>query len=108
MLPDSSDSAATGSSLEHPPGYVQNQYATEMTFEHGSTTLQQEPGNVSASASAEPVLGYVPSNRSRSGSRAGAVTGGDIWEGAKKYLGQVGEKVGEVEGKTWEWINGKR
>lgn len=39
------------------------------------------------------------------------MTGGDIWEGAKKYLGQVGEKVGgkvgEVEGKTWQWINGK-
>lgn len=106
-LPLSNDGAATRSSLEHPPGYVQNQYATEMTFEQRSATLRQEQGTGSSSASAEPVLGYVPPNRSRSGSSAAAVTGGDIWEGAKKYLGQVGEKVGQVEGKTWEWINGK-
>ena len=80
-----------------------------MTDEQRFRTLQEEQGNVSASSAAavEPVLGYVPPNRSRNGSSAGVVTGGDIWEGAKKYLGQVGEKVGEVEGKTWEWINGK-
>ena len=97
---------ATRSALEHPPGYVQNQFATDMTAEQRFANLQQERGDGS-STQPEPVLGYVPS-RSRSGSNTSAVTGGDIWDGAKKYLGQVGEKVSEVEGKTWDWINGKR
>ena len=105
-LPSSGDSsAAARASLEHPEGYVQNQYATEMTAEQRLAMMQQEPGNESSNLP-DPVLGYVP-NRARSESSASAVTGGDIWEGAKKYLGQVGEKVGEVEGKTWDWINGK-
>lgn len=105
-LPTSEDpSAATKASLEHPPGYVQNQFATDMTPEQRFANEQQGRRD-NASAPLEPVLGYVP-NRSRSGSSASAVTGGDIWEGAKKYIGQVTEKVSEVEGKTWDWINGK-
>ncbi len=105
-LPTSKDpSAPTPASLEHPPGYVQNRFATEMTAEQRFANLQQERQE-NSTAPSEPVLGYMP-NRSRSGSSVSAVTGGDIWEGAKKYLGQVGEKVSEVEGKTWDWINGK-
>ena len=84
---------------------MQNQFATEMTAEQRFAQIQQGENN--ASAPPESVLGYVQ-NRSRAGSSASAVTGGEIWEGAKKWVSGVGEKVGEVEGKTWEWINGRK
>lgn len=96
-------------SIEHPTGYVQNQYATEMTAEARFAQLQQEQQN--SSKPPEPVLGYVPqTSRSRAGSTASntVAAGGELWQGVKGWMGGFGDRVAQGEGKAWDWLNGKK
>ncbi|MCJ1229259.1 hypothetical protein MMC12_005924 [Toensbergia leucococca] len=85
-------------SLEHPPGYVQNAYATDMTPDQRFATE-----NINRSVGS-PVLGYVANRRASDAGNGGEES---IWDAAKKWAKSAGEKASEVEGKIWSKIDGK-
>jgi hypothetical protein len=73
-------------SLEHPPGYQQNTYASEPT----SDQRRAQEGNNS------------------SGLMAGSEGGLDadsVWNVAKKWVQTAGEKISEAEAEVWRKIN---
>lgn len=88
-------------SLEHPPGYVQNPYAADMTPELRFAThfaSRQTDGLPAA-------LGYTP-NKSRNNSRAGLENeDGGIWQTARKYVRRASEMVGEMEEEFWKKVS---
>ncbi|SLM37331.1 hypothetical protein LPUS_07149 [Lasallia pustulata] len=88
-------------SLEHPPGYMQNPYASEMTPELRFAThfaSQQTDGLPAA-------LGYIP-NKSRNNSRAGVENEeSGMWETARKYVRRASEMVGEMEEEFWKKVS---
>ena len=99
-LPNVSDGSRANTSLAHPPGYVQNQHATDMTVEQRQASRQAEMSNP---AKSDPVLGYVGKSGGTPGGFDGATAG--VWEGAKALAGQVGQKASELHGDIWEKIN---
>ena len=83
---------------------MQNPYASDMTSEQRFAVQEENQRNQSDS------LGYT-GNRSRTGSNgAGFEDIGEAWEGAKKWVMQrseeVGEKMGELHGRVWEGVGG--
>lgn len=75
-------------SLEHPPGYHQNVYASELTSDQRRA---QDANN-------------TPSGLGGYGSSEG--TGElDYWETAKKWASSAGEKLSEGEKEVWRRIN---
>ena len=107
---------------EHPPGYVQNPYAADLTPEQRFATQH---------GASSPTLGYNDSNAGLGGMKSpsgmfqglsGMVSprpGGGILNGDGKtddgsYWGMVsgwakgaGRKLSEVEGEVWRRINGE-
>ncbi|KUJ21013.1 uncharacterized protein LY89DRAFT_681644 [Mollisia scopiformis] len=75
-------------SLEHPPGYQQNVYASEMTSDQRRA---QEAANYSSTAhdNKETIAGIGTEN---------------VWSTAKKWLGQAGEKLSEAEAEVWRQL----
>lgn len=77
------------SSLEHPPGYHQNVYASEMTSDQRRA---QEAANYSST--------------SQDGKdRIAGIDTESVWNTAKKWLGQAGDKISEAEAEVWRKIN---
>ncbi|KAF7901896.1 uncharacterized protein EAF01_007194 [Botrytis porri] len=70
--------------LEHPPGYVQNAYAAELSSD------QRRAMDV---------------NERRENASAGEEEG--IWESAKRWAGSAGSKLSEGEKEVWRRINGE-
>ncbi|KAJ8065455.1 hypothetical protein OCU04_006140 [Sclerotinia nivalis] len=75
--------------LEHPPGYVQNAYAAEMSSDQrrAMDVYEGQEGN---------------------GSHGGASGGGEeegIWGSAKRWVGSAGSKLSEGEKEVWRRIN---
>ncbi|KAE8451249.1 hypothetical protein EG329_004413 [Mollisiaceae sp. DMI_Dod_QoI] len=87
--PASIPEAEARRSLEHPPGYYQNVYASEMTSDQRRA---QEAAN------------YSSSSQDNKETITGIDTEG-VWNSAKKLLGQVGEKISEAEAEVWRKIN---
>ena len=110
VLPSANLSASTETafselSLDHPPGYVQNRHATDMTAEQRLAAQKEEASNRSRQ---ESVLGYAgPGGGGGGGLNNGGDTAAGIWEGAKSLAGQVGQKAGELHGEIWDRINNK-
>ena len=111
-------------SLEHPPGYVQNPYAADMTPEQRFAT-QHSPHsptlgwNTSGAAKSPGVLGTgitLPGGlsglSSPVGNLGGILNGGgsgeeeSVWGMFGGWVKGVGKKVGEVEGEIWRRVNG--
>lgn len=86
-------------SLEHPPGYIQNPYASDMTPEQRFAVLQEEQGQ---QKKVSTDLGYTPS-RSRAGSSASP-----ILDWASQTGGKLAGQLGELHEKFWESVEGKR
>lgn len=78
-------------SLEHPPGYHQNVYASDQTSEQRRA---QETINASSALG-----GREPTEN------AGAMDSESIWNTAKKWTQQAGEKLSEAEAEVWRKIN---
>lgn len=78
-------------SLEHPPGYHQNVYASEQTSEQRRA---QEAINASSA------LGTRQSTE-----KASTMESESIWNTAKKWTQQAGEKLSEAEAEVWRKIN---
>ncbi|MCJ1452691.1 hypothetical protein MMC28_003034 [Mycoblastus sanguinarius] len=89
----------TRASLEHPPGYVQNPYASDMTPDQRFATEQQasRSGNL-------PSLGY---NDNRKGASSAELEDeGSVWDTAKKWVKEKGEQANELHGQIWDRLNG--
>ncbi|KAF4628311.1 hypothetical protein G7Y89_g9841 [Cudoniella acicularis] len=86
----SSDDGAKRSSLEHPPGYHQNVYASELTSEQRRA---QEANNASG-------FGV----RDRTG-KVGGTESDSMWDTAKKWAQDAGAKIAEAEDSVWRKIN---
>ncbi|KAL9101973.1 MAG: hypothetical protein Q9163_002831 [Psora crenata] len=105
-LPTLANGPFQAPNLDHPPGYVQNPYASEMTAEQRLALHHEEHRHQSGS------LGYTD-NRPRAGSASARFDEiGEAWEGAKKWVmqkgGEVGEKVGELHERVWESVAGDK
>ena len=109
-------------SLEHPPGYVQNPYAADMTPEQRFTSQR---------AAGSPTLGYSDQNSGLAGMKSpsgvlqglsgmvsprpgGGILNGDgkteegsVWGMVSGWAKGAGKKLGEVEGEVWRRINGE-
>ncbi|KAI6712202.1 hypothetical protein PZA11_002244 [Diplocarpon coronariae] len=90
-LPSAADDSRRGS-LEHPPGYHQNVYASELTSDQRRAQEAEEANNSS---------GFGISN---SGSAGGFESDG-VWDTAKKWAQQAGDKISATERDVWRKIN---
>lgn len=95
-----SDAPAGGASLEHPPGYVQNPYASDMTPTHRLAVEQRQ--NESDTL---PSLGY--NDHARKSSNAGLGEEESVWEMAKKGLKKTGEEASKLHGRIWDSLGEK-
>ncbi|TGO42472.1 hypothetical protein BHYA_0008g00630 [Botrytis hyacinthi] len=76
--------------LEHPPGYVQNAYAAELSSDQRRAMDVNE--------------------RRENASVGGVISGGEeegIWGSAKRWVGSAGSKLSEGEKEVWRRINGE-
>lgn len=75
-------------SLEHPPGYVQNPFASDMTPDQRVATEQQQENR----SDTLPSLGYL---ETPNGPRPGLEDDETVWGTAKKWAGEQASKLGE-------------
>ncbi|KAL2053852.1 hypothetical protein ABVK25_005781 [Lepraria finkii] len=78
-------------SLEHPPGYVQNPYASDMTPAQRLAAAQEENQTESL-----PSLGYP--NNAKAGGNAGFGEDEKVWDMATKWAKKTGEHASELHG----------
>lgn len=81
-------------SLDHPPGYVQNPFAADMTPDQ-RFTAQQEQENGSAIL---PSLGYVDNSK---GEKIGLEENKSVWGTAKKWAKGTGEQASRLGEEVW-------
>ena len=84
-------------SLEHPPGYVQNPFASDMTPDQ-RFAAQQNNENRSETL---PSLGYIDNAK---GPRAGLEDDESVWGTAKKWVKEKAEQASKLEEKVWDKI----
>lgn len=97
----SSDAPAGRSSLEHPPGYIQNPYASDMTSTQRLVAEQKKHETDSLS----PSLGY--NDAARNASNAGFGDDQSVWEMAKNGLKKTGEEASKLHSKIWDSLGDK-
>ncbi|QSZ30642.1 hypothetical protein DSL72_000200 [Monilinia vaccinii-corymbosi] len=92
-------------SLEHPPGYVQNAYAAELSSDQRRALDANEvEGGRNTSVSgvfSGGMMGGVGGSTSVGGEEG-------IWESAKRWVGSAGNKLSEGEKEVWRRINGEQ
>lgn len=86
-LPQSGDGAARRS-LEHPPGYYQNVYASDLTSEQ-RRAMEFNNDNTSRASTEKP----------------GGEDGEGVWNTLGKMASQAGAKIAETEAGIWRSIN---
>ena len=96
-LPAASAGSPTRASLEHPPGYVQNPYASDMTPAQRLAAAQQENDSKTS-----PSLGFTDNAK---GNHAGFVEEDSVWSMASKWAKKKGEQASELHGQVWEKID---
>ena len=80
-------------SLEHPPGYVQNPFASDMTPDQRFATQQQEENR----SDTPPSLGYVDDSKARPGLEDDQT----VWGTAKKWMKEKGEQANKLGEEAW-------
>lgn len=108
-------------SLEHPPGYVQNPYAADMTPEQrfasqrgaGSPSLGYNDNNAVLGGVKSPSGVFQGFGGMASPRPGGGILNGDgknedgsVWGVVSGWAKGAGKKLGEVEGEVWRRING--
>ncbi|KAH6720002.1 hypothetical protein DL95DRAFT_146154 [Leptodontidium sp. 2 PMI_412] len=81
-------------SLEHPPGYHQNVYASELTSDQRRAQETEQANNSSG-------LGLTTQDRGR----AEGFDSQGVWGTAKKWAQTAGEKISVAEAEVWKKIN---
>ncbi|KAJ5038282.1 uncharacterized protein L3040_007149 [Drepanopeziza brunnea f. sp. 'multigermtubi'] len=79
-------------SLEHPPGYHQDVYASELTSD-------QRRAHEAELANSSSVFGSLDNGS------AGGFEADGVWNTAKKWAQQAGEKISATEQEVWKKIN---
>ncbi|PBP22702.1 hypothetical protein BUE80_DR006415 [Diplocarpon rosae] len=79
-------------SLEHPPGYHQNVYASELTSDQRRAQEAEEANNSSGFG--------IPDSGA-----AGGFDSDGVWNTAKKWAQQAGDKISATERDVWRKIN---
>ena len=95
-LPAASAGSPARASLEHPPGYIQNPYASDMTPAQRLAAAQQENDS-----NTSPSLGFTDNAKSN----AGFVEEESAWSMASKWAKKKGEQASELHGQVWEKID---
>jgi len=93
----SEDYGAPRRSLEHPPGYAQNPYASNFSADQRRAQEAQDT----------PSLGSYGSE-SKSTTAAFGVDPESVWNTAKKWAQTAGEKISEAEADIWKKVNGEK
>ena len=96
-VPSSADMSARVS-LEHPPGYVQNPFASDMTPEQRFAAQQQQENQ----SDTLPSLGY---NDTSKGARPGLEDDQTVWGTAKKWAKETGEQASKLGEEVWNKFN---
>ena len=86
-------------SLEHPPGYVQNPFASDMRADQ-RFAAQQEQENGSDGVTS---LGYT--DNSSKGSPLGLEDDQTVWGTAKKWAKETGEQASRFGEDVWNKFN---
>ena len=76
-------------SLEHPPGYMQNPFASDMTPDQRLAAEQQQENQ----SNTLPSLGYIDDSK---GPRLGSEDDETVWGTAKKWAKETGEQAGKL------------
>jgi len=93
------DYEAPRRSLEHPPGYLQNPYASNFSADQRRAYDAQEQKS-------EGSLGGFRSNSPTSKAAFG-VDPEAVWNTAKKWASSAGQKLQETEEMVWKKVNGE-
>jgi hypothetical protein len=80
--------------LEHPPGYQQNVYASELTAEQKRVREANNTTSLRALGG-----GHEDSEK------IGGIDAEGVWNAAKKWAQSAGEKISEAEAEVWRRIN---
>ena len=96
-LAAASAGSPTRASLEHPPGYVQNPYASDMTPAQRLAAPQRENDSETS-----PSLGFTDNAK---GIHAGVGEEESVWSMATKWAKKKGEQASELHGQVWEKID---
>ncbi|KAH8663513.1 hypothetical protein BGZ60DRAFT_432665 [Tricladium varicosporioides] len=87
----SSDDGSQRRSLEHPPGYQQNAYASELTSDQ--RRAQEAANNASG-------YGFRDSTKMVDG-----MDSDSVWSTAKRWAQDAGAKIADAEAEVWRKIN---
>ena len=96
-LPVASAGSPTRASLEHPPGYIQNPFASDMTPAQRLAAAQRE-----GDSETSPSLGFTDNAK---GNHAGFGEEESVWSIASKWAKKKGEQASELHGQVWEKID---
>lgn len=96
-LPAIPAGSPTRASLEHPPGYIQNPYASDMTPAQRLAAAQRENDSETS-----PSLGFTDNAK---GNHAGSGEEESVWSMASKWAKKKGEQASEMHGQVWEKID---
>lgn len=92
-MPSSTDMPARAS-LDHPPGYVQNPFAADMTPDQRFTAQQEQEKR----SEILPSLGYIDNSK---GERPGLEDDQTVWGTAKKWAKGTGEQASKLREEVW-------
>lgn len=88
-----SGESITRSSLEHPPGYQQNPYASNETAAQRAASQHEVDRSNQWHRAGDPIDGTDE---------------GNLWQTAKTWVYSAGEKLAEAEAQVWKRINGEK
>ncbi|CAD6569682.1 MAG: hypothetical protein ASARMPREDX12_002880 [Alectoria sarmentosa] len=88
-------------SLEHPPGYVQNPFASDMTPDQRYAAEQQQENRPDSL----PSLGYIDHPK---GPRPGLEDEGTVWGATKKWVKETGGKASKLGEEVWDKLGPER
>lgn len=97
VRPSNSTDTPVRASLEHPPGYVQNPFASDMTPDQRFAAEQEHENRSDTS----PPLGYTDNAQGRKPSLEDDET---VWGTAVKWAKETGEQASKV----WDKLGGER
>ena len=97
----SSTETAVRASLEHPPGYVQNPFASDMTPDQRFAAERQQEKRSDTLSS----LGYIDDPKV---SMPGLVEDETAWGTAKKWMKETGDRVSKFGEEVWHKLGAEK
>ena len=92
--------------MSHPPGYVQNPYAMEISAAQRASLEAQESAERPARTSISSLLSGGDDFGANASTGQGAGVAG-VWSTVKGLASTAGQKLGELEESAWKMANKK-